>query len=61
MAYGDFKDLPRRAASDKYLRDKSFSITENPKHNIYQQGLASLVKSLLLRVHNQRPYSDSNN
>ena len=26
MAYGDFKDLTRRATSDKLLRDKSSSI-----------------------------------
>ena len=24
MAYGDFKDLPRRTTSDKVLRDKAF-------------------------------------
>ena len=26
MAYGDFKDLARRTASDKVLRDKAFNI-----------------------------------
>ena len=26
MAYGDFKDLPRRTASDKVLCDKAFNI-----------------------------------
>ena len=26
MAYGDFKDLPKRTASDKVLRDKAFHI-----------------------------------
>ena len=31
MAYGDLKDLPRRTASDKVLRDKTFSIAKNPK------------------------------
>ena len=30
MAYGDFKDLARRAASDKVLRDKAFNIAKNP-------------------------------
>ena len=35
MAYGDFKDLTRRTASDKILRDKEFNIAENPnKFNI---------------------------
>ena len=31
MVYGGFKDLARRAASDKVLRDKGFNITKNPK------------------------------
>ena len=43
MAYGDFKDLARRTASDKSLRDKAFSIAKNPKYNGYQRGLASMV------------------
>ena len=29
MACGDFKDLSRRAASDKILRDKAFNIAKN--------------------------------
>ena len=33
MAYGNFKYLIRRTASDKILRDKAFSITKNPKHD----------------------------
>ena len=43
MAYGDFKDLARRTASDKVLRDKAFNITKNPKYGGYQRGLASMV------------------
>ena len=43
MAYGDFKDLQRRAASDKILRDKAFNIAKNPKYDGYQRGLASMV------------------
>ena len=31
MAYGDFRDLPRRTAFDKILRDKAFNIAKNPK------------------------------
>ena len=31
MAYGDFKDLPRRTASEKVLRDKVFDIAKNSK------------------------------
>ena len=33
IAYGDFKDLPKRAASDKVLRGKSFNIATNPKYD----------------------------
>ena len=36
MAYGDFKDLARRTASDKFLRDKAFNIAKNPKYDRYQ-------------------------
>ena len=43
MAYGDFKELPRRTASDKVLRDKAFSIAKNPKYDGYQRGLSSMV------------------
>ena len=43
MAYGDFKDLARRTASDKILRDKAFNIVKNPKYDEYQRGLASTV------------------
>ena len=43
MAYGDFKDLARRIAPDKVLRDKVFNIAKNPKHDVYQRGLASMV------------------
>ena len=40
MAYGDFKDLTRRTASDKILCDKAFNKAENPKYDGYQRGLA---------------------
>ena len=43
MAYGDFKDLKRRTASDKVLRDKAFNIAKNSKYDRYQRGLASMV------------------
>ena len=43
MGYGDFKDLTRRTASDKILRDKAFNIAKNPKYNRYQRGLVSMV------------------
>ena len=43
MAYGDFKDLKRRRASDKILEDKAFNIAKNPKYDGYQRGLALMV------------------
>ena len=43
MAYGDFKDLTRRIASDKIMPDKAFDIAKNTKYDGYQKGLASMV------------------
>ena len=40
MAYGDFKDLTRRTASDRILGDKAFNIAENSKYDGYQRGIA---------------------
>ena len=36
MAYGDFKDITRRTASDKISRDKAFNIAKNPKYDGYR-------------------------
>ena len=47
-AYGDFKALTRRTASDKILRDESFDIAKNPKYDRY---LALMVYKLLLKKH----------
>ena len=46
-AYGDFKDLTRRTASDKILHDKAFNIARNPKYDGYQCGLALMVYKFL--------------
>ena len=43
VAYEDCKDLARKAASDKVLKDKAFNIAKNPKYEGYQRGLASMV------------------
>ena len=43
MAYGDFKDLAKRTASDKVLRDKAFNIAKNPKYDRHKRGLPSMV------------------
>ena len=43
MTYRYFKDLARRADSDKVLRDKAFNITRNLKYDGYQRGLGSMI------------------
>ena len=43
MPYGDFKDLARRTASDKILRDNAFNTAKSPKCDGYQRGLLSMV------------------
>ena len=43
MVYGDFKDLKKRTAADKVLRDNAFNIAKNLKYDGYQTGLASMV------------------
>ena len=43
MAYGYFRDLNRRTAAEKLLRDKTFNIVKNPKYGGYQRGLASVI------------------
>ena len=43
MVYGNFKNLIRRTASDKILRDKAFNIARNPRHDGYQRDLALMV------------------
>ena len=43
MSYGGFKDLARRTASDKVLRDKAFHFANNPIRDPYQRSLVSLV------------------
>ena len=41
MAYGEFKNLTRRTASDEILRDKAFNIAKNQQYDDYQCRLAS--------------------
>ena len=46
MVNGDFKDLNRRTAADKVLRDEAFNIVKNPKYDEYQRRLASMVYNI---------------
>ena len=43
MADGDFKDLNKRTAVDRVLRDKAFNIAKKPKYDGYQLGHVSMV------------------
>ena len=43
------KDLTKRTASDKVLRDKSFDIVSIPKYDGYERGLASIFTNFLTK------------
>ena len=43
MTYRNFKDLTRRTAIDKILRDKAFNIVKNANNDRYQRGVTSMV------------------
>ena len=44
MAYAGYKNLLKRAASDKVLRYKAFNIAKNPKYDEYQRVLALIFR-----------------
>ena len=43
MAYGGFRNSPRRRASNKLLLDKAFDNAKNPIYDRNQRGLATIV------------------
>ena len=49
IAYGDFKDVTKRTASDKILRDKTFNIAKISKYDGYQKGLALIVYKIFAK------------
>ena len=53
MVYGHFKNLNRRTASDKLLRNKALNIAKN--RDRYQGSLASMVYKMLI----QKPLEES--
>ena len=59
MAYGDFKDLTRIAASDKILCDKTFNITKNRKYVVYQHGITSMVYTFFDKKFGSHARSDT--
>ena len=48
MAYGYFKDLPRKVALDKVLHCKAFNTVKSPKYYTYQHEFASSVYRFLI-------------
>ena len=46
-AYSDSKDLTKRTVADKILRNRAFNIAKDPKYDVYQRGLASMVYKFL--------------
>ena len=60
MAYGDFKDLPKRTAADKLLRDKAFKIASDQKYDVYQRGLASIVYKFFDKKSQGKGLADNN-
>ena len=53
MAYGDFKDLAKRTAADKVLKDKAFKIASDQKYDEYQRGFASMYIDFLIKSHKE--------
>ena len=49
MAYGDFKGLTRRTASDRILRDKTFNIAKNPKYDDINVDLLQWSTNFLIK------------
>ena len=45
----DFKDLTRRAASEKILHDKALSIAKNPKYYVYKRVFASMICNFFVK------------
>ena len=61
MAYGDFKDLAKRIAADKALRDKAFKIVIDQKYDGYQKGLASMVYKFFDKKSQGSGFANNNN
>ena len=49
MAYGNFKDLPKRTATDKVSRDKAVNMVRNSSYDGYQWALAPMVYIFLIK------------
>ena len=60
MAYGDFKDLSRKTASDKILHNKTFNIAKSPKYDEYQKGFVSMVYKYFYKANSGSGIKDDN-
>ena len=49
MAYGDFKYLTERTASNKTLGDEAFNIAKNSKYDGYQRGMLQWSLNVLIK------------
>ena len=47
-SYSDIDDLAKRSIYDKILKDRAYGIAVNPKYDIYQRGLATMVYNFFL-------------
>ena len=54
MAYCKYKDLEKIPQSDNVLKDKAFAITNKPKYDGCQRGLASIQWSIIFLTRNQK-------
>ena len=50
IAFGNFKELKRRAQSHKGFKEKAFEIASNPKYDGYERGLVSMVYKFFDRI-----------
>ena len=54
MAYGDFKDVPRKTITNKLLLNKVFNSEKNPKCYGYQQRLFKFCNILGKKTYNTK-------
>ena len=61
MTYGDFKDIAKRTAADKVLRDKALKIARDHKYDGYQRELASMVYKFFDKKSQGKGLANNNN
>ena len=61
IAYGDFKDLPKRTAADKVQRNKAFKIASDQKYDGYHRELASMVYKIFDKKSQGKGLANNNN